>query len=168
MRRNPKLTHERLVEVLHYDPETGIFTWKKKLGKGYVGTVAGSPDQVGYVRIMIDGERFLAHRLAWFYVHERWPEHQIDHVNIDNSDNRMCNLREATKSQNQANKPLNTRVSSTGLKGVSYHQKQKRYFARIRVNRKLIHLGCFKSAEDAHAAYAKAANDIYGEFARAS
>ena len=115
---------------------------------------------------MIDGERFLAHRLAWFYVHRVWPIAQIDHKNVDNSDNRIANLREATQSQNQANKPLNQKVSGTGFKGVSLYKKTGMFFARIRVNRKLIHLGSFDRAEDAHAAYVVAANDIHGAFAR--
>lgn len=161
-----KLTHEHLLSVLHYDEETGLFTWLKKRGKGNPGDVAGSIDNAGYRRIMVAGERFFAHRLAWFYVYKTWPVNQIDHINVDNSDNRIANLREATQSQNQANKPLNSKISGTGLKGVSYHKKQKRFFSRIRVNRKLIHLGCFDNAEDAHAAYVVAANDLYGAFAR--
>jgi len=161
-----KLTQERLFEVLHYCPETGNFTWLKKIGKGYVGDLAGSADTAGYRRIMIDGERFYAHRLAWFYVYGRWPKHQIDHVNVDCSDNRLSNLREATQSQNQSNKPLNKKISGTGFKGVSFHKKQGRFFSRIRVNNKLIHLGCFPTAEEAHQAYVVAANDIRGDFAR--
>ncbi len=161
-----KLSHKRLLEVLDYDPKTGDFTWRKCVGKVYEGRLAGSVDAVGYRRIAIDGERFFAHRLAWFYVYKAWPIHQVDHINVNNSDNRISNLRDATPSQNQANKPLNREVSTTGFKGVSYHKRQKRYFARIRVNKKLIHLGCFKSAEDAHKAYVVAANDIHGAFAR--
>lgn len=161
----PKLTHDRLIQVMEYDAKTGLFRWKIKLGKGHVGEVAGSPDNVGYIRIMIDGERFLAHRLAWFYVRREWPKHQIDHINVNNSDNRYENLREATQQQNQANRGLQ-RNNSTGYKGVSFNKRQNKFFARIKINNKLIHLGSYENAEEAHQAYAVAANDRFGDFAR--
>ena len=163
-----RLTHERLTEVLHYDSESGVFAWKLKKGKGDTGNVAGSAMPAGYLRIMVDGERFFAHRLAWFYVHKMWPTQQIDHINLDNSDNKINNLREATQSQNQANKPINARVNSTGYKGVSYKKSRGKFIARIRVNKKLIDLGYFDTAESAHLAYVDAANTNFGEFARAS
>lgn len=167
MRKEPTLKHERLKEVLDYDPERGLFTWRKKLGKGNLGETAGSLDRAGYVRIMIDGERLLARRLAWFYVHKRWPVGQIDHINVSNSDNRICNLREANQTQNQANRGI-PKNNTTGFKGVSYLKEQGRFTARLKVNRRLIHLGTFLTAEEASAAYQSAANDNFGAFARAA
>lgn len=161
--KNIKLTHETLCELLSYDQFTGIFRWKKKLGKGNPGDIAGSPDVQGYIRLMIRGERFLAHRLAWFYHFKKWPENQIDHISLIKSDNRIENLREATGSQNQSNKAM-IKSNTSGFKGVSI--VDGKFLARIKVNRKLMHLGTFMTGEDAHEAYVKAANDNFGDFAR--
>lgn len=119
------ITQERLKEILHYDPETGIFTWKVDVGR-YGRIKAGS--EAGYLNrnyyeCFIDGIRYPAHRLAWFYVHSTWPELLIDHINGNGHDNRICNLREATKSQNACNQKLST-CNSSGIKGLfwsSYH-----------------------------------------------
>lgn len=91
------LSRERAIARLEYDPETGIFIWKN--GRRASG-VAGCFHRHGYIQIWIDGTAYLAHRLAFLIVFGRWPEHGIDHVNGDPSDNRMLNLCEATHSEN--------------------------------------------------------------------
>ena len=159
------LTHERLLSVLSYDADSGVFRWKTKQGKGMVGSVAGSANSAGYVRIMIDGERFLAHRLAWFYVYGRWPIAQIDHREVDNSDNRISALREASQSQNQMNRRLQ-KNNTSGFKGVDFEKRSGLYRARIKKDRKVTYLGYFKTGEEAYVAYVAAANDNFKEFAR--
>jgi hypothetical protein len=152
------------VEVLKsnvlYDPATGIFTRIKNHPKRkYIaGSVTGVPRPDGYVQIMIDGKIFLAHRLAWLYVHGVMPEHYVDHINGIKNDNRIENLRDVKQSVNLQNqkRAKRNRVSSSML-GVSFNNKGKSkdrpYRARIVVDHKEIHLGTFSQEQEAHDAY---------------
>lgn len=163
------ITLSRLREIVHYDPHSGVFTWCVDRG-GHVkaGKVAGSLSPTGYWVIRLDDRLYPAHRLAWLYMTGGWPPHDIDHENLERADNRFANLRSATRAQNRAN----TRVhkhNKCGFKGVSFRARGHRnpYEAKIRINKKLKHLGNFATAEEAHSAYAAAARQHYGEFARA-
>lgn len=98
------LTQAQLKELLHYDPDTGIFTWKQPRSGVVVGAVAGRKDTAGYWAIQIYRRIFRAHRLAWLYVYGSWPSRDIDHINRARDDNRLCNLREATRSENSYNR----------------------------------------------------------------
>lgn len=157
------LTVERLRAVLHYDHATGLFTRTLPRNGTRIGDIAGSPERKGYLRISIDGRRYKAHRLAWLYVHGQWPADQLDHRNGIRSDNRIDNLREADNVLNSAN-AAPSRNNTTGLKGVS--RLGKRFVAGIKDNYQRIHLGCYATAEEAAAAYDKAAVDLWGDFAR--
>lgn len=149
------LSNERLKELLDYDSNTGIFRWLAKRGRATSGSVAGSVMKNGYLRIRIDGDMYLAHRLAWFYVYEKWPEGDIDHINCNKKDNRIFNLRTATRQQNMRNQ--NKKSSNTsGFKGVHFSKDKNKWCARIRIDNKRMFLGYFSSASDAHAAYASA------------
>lgn len=141
------LTQERLKQLLQYDPETGIFTWISPRKGVTVGSVAGKIEK-GYVSIKIDQSYYRAHRLAWLYVYGSFPEQELDHINRIRSDNRIVNLREASRSLNCANKASTT---STGLKGVT--RKNGAFQAQIKRGGVNQYLGCFPSAEEAHAAY---------------
>jgi HNH endonuclease len=161
-----KISHAELLGILDYNPETGVFSWKIPRPKIRVGNIAGSLHHKGYVHIELMGKHYAAHRLAWFYVTGEWPKDQIDHINMNKSDNSFKNLREATNGQNRAN--TNKSINKTGFKGVSYHHwmTKKPYQAAIRHNKKTIYLGCFKTAEKAHEVYKEAAIKFHGEFAR--
>lgn len=154
------LTLAQLRELLHYAPETGVFTWSKPRSGVRHGAQAGMVDR-GYRFIRLLGRVYYAHRLAWLYVYGEWPRGQIDHIDGNPSDNRICNLRDATHSQNNMNKRVK-RDNQTGLKGVKKYRK--RFQARINGD----YLGTFDTAEDAHAAYIAAAKVRFGEFARAA
>lgn len=92
------LTAERLREVLEYDPAIGVFRWLiKPCGQISIGDIAGCRHGEGYVQIRVIGRIYLAHRLAWLYMTGEWPISLIDHRNLDRSDNRWSNLREAKK-----------------------------------------------------------------------
>lgn len=106
-----------------------------------------------------------AHRLAWFYAYGVWPQDQIDHRNGIRSDNRICNLREATNSLNKANERRRT-DNTSGFKGV-HRRENGRWRARIGVGNRRLALGDFDTPEAAHTAYCQAAAQHFGEFARA-
>lgn len=158
------ITQDRLKEVLRYDPETGLFTWLVATGRRMrVGSVAGTKSSEGYIRIAVDGKIYRAHRLAFLYMTGEWPHDQVDHCDTDRTNNRWLNLRPASNSQNAANKRA---TSSTGYKGV--YKNGIGYAAQITVGGKNIYLGQFSTPEQASAAYVAAANDNFGEFARAA
>jgi hypothetical protein len=127
------------------------------------GTVAGCLDKfTGYVIVTVNERKYKSHRILWLLMTGKWPENQIDHINGIRNDNRFCNLREATHSQNSANTPRRTSVS--GYKGVSKNRKKWR--AQIRISQKNIHLGLYDTPEEAHAAYVAKAKELFGEYAK--
>jgi hypothetical protein len=157
-----RLTQARLKELLRYEPETGHFFWRvAKARRIQIGDRAGSNSGNGYQCIVIDGSSHRAHRLAWLYVHGRFPNGQLDHKNRNPSSCRIADLREATNCQNHANSRTR-RDNRSGLKGVQ--QRGYRWIANIQHKGKRTCLGTFDSPEQAHAAYSAVAKDLYGEF----
>lgn len=158
----PELTAEYLRSILNYDPETGIFTRKVRTSsraKAGAGDVAGCSNGDGYLRLWLQSRLYLAHRLAWLHTYGVWPKDQIDHINRNRSDNRIANLREVSNKQNQQNKSKSSNNTS-GHPGVSWKKQNSKWQAHIRHNQKLIHLGLFKSLEEALSAR-KAAEKLY-------
>lgn len=169
----PHLDHAALLAMLHYDPETGIFIWRTRedarpqWNARYAGKVAG------YARTATGGRQywsvriydwpFHAHRLAYFYMTGLWPLAEVDHIDNDGLNNRWANLRDATKSQNGANRGA-SRNNKAGLKGVTF--KNGKFRACIFVDGRQRFLGNFDTAEAAHDAYARAARENFGEYAR--
>ena len=164
MGSNKLPTLERLNEVLDYDPETGVFRWKKAVnGRIKVGDIAGaySGRDRGYRQLQIDGVKYFAHRIAWKMHYGRDPEDQIDHINGIKNDNRIQNLRECTRAENMRNRGK-TKVNTTGYKGV--HLYKGKYVARIKLIGKEVYLGRYDTAEEAYEAYKKAAKEYHGDF----
>lgn len=146
------LSQERLKSLLHYDPETGVFTWRVSARNSVkVGSVAGCLDTHGYVVIRIDRKSYKAHRLAWLYLHGNLPPKQLDHINRDRSDNRLCNLRLATSAENNQNRSLSTKNTS-GHIGLCWKKQTQKWHAHICINRKITHLGYFTDLTEAIAA----------------
>ena len=143
------IEHAELNRLLDDDKETGIFTWKVKTCRKVVpGNKAGGFNRNGYLQIKINNIFFYGHRLAWFYVYGQWPEKEIDHINGNPSDNRICNLRQANRTQNNQNK--RPRIDSkSGVRGVMQRKDNNKWNAEIRVNKKLISLGCFNTLNEA-------------------
>ncbi len=152
-------------QAVQYNPETGLFTRLKKAGRSHAGTIVSTPHSEGYVRVKIERRHYFAHRLAWKIMTGQWPTYHIDHVNGDRADNRWCNLREATPSQNQQNKKRQSNNSS-GMTGVYWDASASRWRAQISINKTRKKLGSFSTPEAAHAAYVKAVKDHFGEFRR--
>ena len=151
-----KLSHEELKNILHYNPEIGLFSWLiKPSDKIKIGSIAGSVDKDGYVIITLNSKKYRAHRLIWFYVYGKWPVNEIDHINRIPSDNRIINLREVTDQENQFNRGKQ-KNNTSGYKGVSWNKQNKKWLANIRVNRKTIYLGYFDDILEASEAYRKA------------
>lgn len=158
------ISHQELLNLVSYDPETGIFTALVQRGTVTVGSVIGNNHCNGYVQFAINKKMYLAHRVAFFYMTGRWPV-EIDHRNRNKKDNRWQNLREATKSQNNYNKgPHGTNRS--GYKGVSWCAKRSKWAAFIKAGPKQTFLGYFNDKEEARRAYVRAASKMHGEFAR--
>lgn len=158
------LCAEQIRKILRYDKRTGLFFWLvAKSRRIHVGDVAGSQHSDGYISIFINGRPYYAHRLAWLYVTGRWPKIRIDHKNRKKSDNRFCNLREATFSQNGMNASL-SKLNTSGFRGVNFVRAEQKWRAMIRTPGKRIFLGHFETAEAAGEAYAKAAQIYHQEF----
>lgn len=159
---------ERVKQLLDYAPETGVFTWRQTVAQHVkAGAVAGGVDRMnGYQRITLDGICFRAHRVAWVFISGAWPVNLIDHINGDKADNRACNLRPATHSQNSQNMRKRSK-KKVSLKGVTPHlRKRGGYVAQINVGGKQRKLGVFSTAEEAYAAYKAAAEKNFGAFAK--
>lgn len=162
------LTQDDLRKDLHYDPQTGVFTWlsdNPRKGNSRKGLTAGTTHKTGYKMIWVSGRHYLAHRLAWLYVHGEWPKDLIDHIDGNRSNNCLSNLRPATNSQNKSNGKC-YRHNTSGYKGVSKFRNKWR--AQVMHNYKMVYLGLFLTKEEAHEAYLQAAQRLQGEFARAA
>lgn len=166
-----ELTHDRLLKVLRYEPESGEFVWLRSGGGIKAGSSAGGVTYTGSKRkvrsprwqIRISGKSYYRSRLAWFYMNGNWPDFEVDHRDLDPLNDRWVNLREATGNQNKSNTKARGRF---GLKGVCVNGNK--YSAQITVDGKRRYLGCFDSPEAAHSAYVNAAKEVRGEFFRAS
>ena len=161
----PELTQAHLKELLHYDPETGHFTWLGSRGPTRTGSRAGSLHSRGYICIQVDRKIYKAHRLAFLYMKNQIPT-EVDHINRIKSDNRWVNLRPATHQENMGNQGI--RVNNTsGYNGVSWHKLTSKWMAYGARKGRLVHLGLFDSLEEAAVVAQAWREEIYGVFAAA-
>lgn len=160
------LSQDCVRELFDYAPETGIVTRKMSyLGRQPVGSIVGTARNDGYLMVQIGGTGYLLHRVIWVWVTGEMPPEDIDHVNLVRTDNRWVNLREASRSQNQANRRA-LRNNTSGFKGVSFHKRVGKYCAKMKVLGKNVHLGYTDTAAEAAVLYTQAATHHFGEFAR--
>ena len=175
-----------LRQLLDYSPETGELFWKRRSSEWFSEVGGQTAEHIcrrwnsrfagkeafsgcngyGYRRGRIFYQSYLAHRVIWAMWHGSWPAADIDHINLDRSDNRISNLRAATRSENNYNTGPKSNNTS-GYKGVSLRKDNSKWGAEIQVRGKRQRLGCFDTPEEAHAAYCAAAERLHGEFARA-
>ena len=137
-------------ELLRVDDAGNLF-WLKDVAKNVkAGSQAGQISSLGYRTVTIQGKAYKAHRLVWVLAYGVWPEGMLDHIDGDKANNTPANLRTATAVTNGQNRKLTK--GKTSLAG-AYLNKTGWWHSRIRVNKKVIHLGRFRSQEEAHAAY---------------
>lgn len=152
------ITQKELKDRLNYEPASGIFTWLKSKRRGWVGRVAGTKCKNGYEQISIDNERYYSHRLAWLYVNGSWPKYEIDHIDRNPLNNRINNLREASRGCNQRNVGI-SKHNKTGVIGVCFDKDREQYRAYMQIDKKHKNLGYFDKMEDAIKARVKAENE---------
>jgi hypothetical protein len=159
------LTHERLTELLTYDPDTGIFRWRQRRAAMRVGEIAGTIRPDGRNQICLDRMFYFASRLAWFYVYGKWPSALIDHKNGKRHQDQIANLREADYCENMRNIHSGP-TNKTGVRGVYFEPRTGRYYAQIRLGGKTAKaLGTFDTLEEAAAVRKEAVRRLHGEFA---
>ena len=168
------ITPDRLREVLNYDPQTGGFTWKydprkpRNWNTRRAGKPAGGPQESNegklYHVIRVDDVLYMAHRLAWLYVHGAWPSDRLDHEDGDGLHNWIDNLRPATQAQNTFNRGVQSN-SRSGHKGIQ--KRGDSYRVRVTAHGQTVQETCY-SLEDAIAWQTKMAKLIHGEFAHKS
>lgn len=160
------LTQAELKAQLNYNQDTGIFTWIKTNKNSFkkVGDIAGTLLSSSYINIGINKKIYIAHRLAWLYVYGYFPKF-IDHINGNPSDNRLCNLRECTHSQNMCNRKLN-KNNKSGFKGIFWNSQCNKWECVLSLNNKKIYLGRFNDLNDAISTIQKARDLYHGEFAK--
>lgn len=155
-----KLTAEELRSIMSYDPMSGEFRWKKRLSQGTrAGEVAGCLNTLGYWQVGIRRHRYYGHRLAWLHFYGEWPPTEVDHIDGNPANNRIGNLRLASHSTNMQNLTRVSKKTQSGILGV--HVTKQGFSSKIMVNYKSVHLGNFKTAEEAHAAYVAAKRELH-------
>ena len=142
------LTQEEVKNLLSYDENTGVFTWRKQKGPVRAGSVAGYVNKKGYMVVGIDGKSHRAHRLAWLYCYGELPSDDIDHINHDKLDNRISNLRVVTNSENHRNVKISS-LNTSGYTGVSFCKNKGKWTVRISDGVKYLNLGYFTDKSDA-------------------
>jgi hypothetical protein len=145
---------------LHYNPDNGNFYHKRAMGRGKKGEVVTSLDSHGYIRVSYKGKRYSGHRIAWLLTYGYLPECDIDHINGIRDDNRISNLRLATRGQNLHNQKC-TRGKSR-FKGVVKHKSG--WVAQLGVVNKYV--GIYLSEEEAALAYNHRSEVVFGKFSR--
>lgn len=169
-RKHPLPSIDALRARLSYDPRTGLIATRCREGddaytvafnRRYGGRTIGYPMNVGYLFLHLFGHCHLAHRVAWALHHGEWPEGELDHKNGNKTDNRLDNLRIASKSQNK----VNSKLAGSIYKGISRTPNGQRWRAMLLRHGVNTYLGTYDTAEEAAEVYAQAARELHGEFA---
>lgn len=163
-RRKRRFSHEELLSILHYNPETGQFTWLKTIhSRAIKGTKAGTISKChGYVSIQIFGYVYKAHRLAWFYVKAEWPTNKIDHRDRVKNNNVFSNLRDVTHSMNMQNQSKPHKGNISGFIGVTFHKATGKWCVRlVRKGTRKKHYGLFSTPEEASEHYLRLKNEMH-------
>lgn len=171
---NGAVSPDRVKELVSYDPDTGSLCWRQRPESAfgsvrvariwntkYAGAEAGQVGSRGYREVWLDGRIYKAHRLAWLCATGDWPSGDIDHVNGNRADNRLCNLRDVSRSVNSQNQRRAKLSNISGLLGVSFRKRTGRYLSQIMADGQCKYLGSFATPELAHAAYLEAKRKLH-------
>jgi hypothetical protein len=165
MKNRPDI--EFLRQCVAYDPARGVVWQTRPLAhfkrerdqiawnNHFAGEIAGAVTN-GYRMINLKPFRLYEHHIIWALKHGVWPQHELDHINGDRADNRLENLREATRAQNAQNQPALAAHNTSGFAGASWIERLGKWRANIKIGGKQHHLGLFDTAEEAHQAYLEA------------
>lgn len=146
-----------LSDIFSYSPEDGSLY----RAVGQQNRLISCKDRDGYIVVKVGKKNYFAHRLCWYLAYGTWPTKQIDHVNGVRDDNRLCNLREATPSQNAHNqRNVSKRNKYSKYLGVSRSHSGK-WRANIVLDRRYIYLGTFETEEKAHSVYVQAKRKLH-------
>jgi HNH endonuclease len=162
--KTTQVTPEEVRRLFDYREDGQLVRKVSTSSNARAGDVAGYINSEGYREIRINGQRHYAHRLIFLYHHGRWPEGEIDHASGVKSDNRIENLREATNSQNQANKSKLC-TNTSGYRGVSFHKASGKWRTQIKSGGKIRHESYWDNKKQAHIAYLRGASKLFGDFA---
>jgi len=157
-----KLTQAYLKEALHYDTETGIFTWLTRpvshfknshecnnCNSRLANTKAGSVNKDdGYLRIKLKPKLYFAHRLAFLYMEGYLPENDVDHIDRNRANNKWSNLREVSTRCNLQNCNL-SKNNTYGVNGITWHKRADKWMSQIMINSKSKYLGLFDDFDEA-------------------
>jgi hypothetical protein len=149
------LSYEEVARLLEYDELTGLLYWRVNKGTARAGAVAGCVRSDAYRRVRINGVEFKAHRIIWLLVHRRWPADQLDHIDGNQTNNRIANLREVSSTENGRNQKL-PRNNTSRVVGVTWYKPLAKWVAYITVNGRTIHLGYYRYKTSAIVARRKA------------
>ena len=155
----------QFLKYFAYDKNTGIIKWRiSRKGHVKAGQIAGTFHNKGYIQVRLNGQMYLAHRIAMIMSgYNLGLKDQVDHINGNKSDNRLNNLRLATHAENCQNVPKR-KDNRSGFKGVGFDKKAQKWRARIRIKNVQTWLGYFNTPEEAHAAYCAKAKELHGDF----
>lgn len=161
------LTQELVQRLFRY--EDGKLYWKEKYSNRsgvVIGKEAGCKQKIGYKVVVINNKLFYAHRIIFLMCYGFMPK-GIDHIDGDNTNNCILNLREANQSQNMSNTGLRSNNKS-GVKGVCWDKDRNLWTARVAYNKKVFNVGRFENIKDAELAVKAKRKEIHGEFARST
>lgn len=158
VKQSTELTHKLLLEIVHYEPCTGVFTWlQTRSNNAKAGGVAGSLNKcTGYSEISIFKKAYYAHRLAWFYIHGEWPTKHIDHIDGNRANNASTNLRDVPAAHNIQNQHKLPAHNTSGVRGICWRARIKRWIVQISIANRTTYIGCFETLDSAKVARAEA------------
>lgn len=164
MRKNEEkensLSHSRLLSILYWDDSIGRFKNKiNRASSAMKGEIAGSDRLDGYRSVCIDGWVYLEHRLVWFYFNAVWPALELDHIDLNKTNNRLSNLREVNRRQQLQH--TRGRGGTSSRVGIGFHKCTGKWYASIMVDGKRKHLGLFDTEEEAWAKRLEAERKYY-------
>lgn len=162
------MDRETLVSILSYDPEEDIWTWLPRPNNTawtnkLAGKKAGSVYGNGYLYLTIFKRDYLAHRLVWLWHYGEMPKGALDHIDRNRLNNKINNLRIATKSENARNSVY--RSNTSGIKGVYFDKSRNKWASIIRLDYKNHYVGRFNTLEEAADAAKEARARLHGDFA---